>query len=394
MARKKAAGRRESGTGSIYRDGSGYRAAVLIGHDPKTGRPFYKRIRTATHAEAVDALKRMQREADAGRVAIGKSPTLAEYLPKWLASLDGSRAPKTVEQYRWLVERHILPTMGGKQMDRVTRQDVRKLLEAKSRQTVENGGPDKRTLSANTLRLIRAVLQSAYNDALGADIVARNPAEKVALPSGATQPEGKGKGFLDPAEADRLYQACADCDLGDLFAFMLQTGTRIGEATGLRWQDVDLGESPRVVIAGQLSRLDRRLQYVPRTKGKRSRALPLPGSLAERLKALKGSQTLSGVSDPDGIVFLNADGRRIDPKHANNRLKALCLRAGVPPVSAHKLRHTVGTLLRSQGVPDYHVQQLLGHSQLALTVNLYGAHSTQEMLRPAADLLSFTDRKD
>ena len=96
MARKKTSGRRDNRTGSIYKDGNGYRVQILLRYDPATGEPVYKKERTKTHDEAVDALARLQKEAGTHYVAAPTGLNLADYLDRWLDThVKPARAPKT-----------------------------------------------------------------------------------------------------------------------------------------------------------------------------------------------------------------------------------------------------------------------------------------------------------
>jgi integrase len=128
------------------------------------------------------------------------------------------------------------------------------------------------------------------------------------------------------------------------------------------------------------------LTFVPGTKTNQIRELELPDSYVERLKALKSKILIEGSQDPDGIVFLNPYGRRLDPKYVRDRLRELCIDAKVPVISPHKTRHTAATLLLAETGDLHAVQKLLGHSQISLTANLYG-HGTKESQRKLVNAL-------
>jgi site-specific recombinase XerD len=108
--------------------------------------------------------------------------------------------------------------------------------------------------------------------------------------------------------------------------------------------------------------------------------------LAERFKTMKAGQVVNGYSDPDGIAFLSEHGRRFDPRNVNKELAEVCVKAKIPVVSPHKLRHTAATLALMETGDLHGVQKMLGHQQVALTSNLYG-HATAERLRPITDAL-------
>lgn len=380
-------GKRDNNTGSIYKDGDAYRVAVLVGHDSVTGKPIYKKKRVKTHAEAVAALDEIKRNAYNGQITAAKGQTVAAYLTHWLATkVKPLRSSSTYDQYAWLINDHIVPLLGKKKLDQVTRPDVQRLIALKATQKVQSRAakpkeqPTK-NLSRSTLRLIRAVLHSAYEDAIKDGLAPRNPAKYVELPK-ESKPQSI---FLRPEEAMKLLKTARESDIPEVLAFLLITGTRIGEALGVRWQDVDF-QLGQVRICGQLQRIDGALVRIDTTKTNHDRTLPLSPSILASLKNLKNGQLVNGWNDPDGLVFLNPYGRRLDQKFVLNRLKAICRQAEIPEISPHKLRHTAAFLGLAETGDLHGVQKMLGHKQVALTSNLYG-HATAESLRPLSNAL-------
>jgi len=372
-----------------------YQVRLAIGHDPKTGAARYKTQVCPNHKEATDALRRLQSQHLAGKIAITGRTNLGDFLDDWLErTVKPNRAESTYRQYEWIVREHIKPTLGKKPLDKVRRSDIQVLLSAKSTQQVASRGestlegesrPDRPTLSANTLRLIRAVLQSAYGDAKIDGRIAMNPTDAVEIPSMARNSRilrEKGASWLPPEQAVKLAAACKGEELGDLALFMLHTGTRLGEASGVTWADIDFGKNPTVTIRGQLQRAKGNgLQIKGGTKTNQVRTLPLTSAALAILQERWFQKETSGIADADGIVFLTVLGNRIDPTHFRKRLLTICRKAGVPLISSHKLRHTAASLLLKETGDTHAVMKTLGHSQVALTANLYG-HANAETLRP------------
>ena len=381
MARK--AGRRDSKTGSIYRDGDGYRAQVVVGYSPKTGGPLYKRVRTKSHAEAVEAVKRLLSDVQHGRTGQSSGLTLEGYSSSWLAErVKPLRRPSTYRQYEWILREHVWPTLGKKKLDKISRGDIQKLIVAKASQAPIVGGKQAGgSLSRSTLRVIRAVLHALFEDALREQVAFTNPAEYVELP----QEPKKAREFLDPDQAKALSLAAKSSQLPELLEFLLKTGTRIGEAVGIRWQDVDQ-ERCTARICGQLQRIGGKMIRQESTKTNQIRLLPLSAEQIAGLLVMREKFQGYGWEDPDDLVFLNPYGRRCDPRYVADELKRVCRAAGVPEVSPHKLRHTAATLAVYATGDMHAVQKMLGHSQQSLTTDLYG-HATAETLRPIADAL-------
>lgn len=357
-------GRRANGDGWVYRDGDAYRVKLQVGLDPVTGTPRYRSSRAKTHEEALQRLRRMQSELQQGKLVPAVKGNFEAFLHRWLEShIRPNRAPSTYRQYQWLVDLHIAPLLGKKRIETIQRADIKRLIALKAEQEKEGGQP----LSRDTLRLIRAVLHSAFEDAIQEGLLALNPASSVAIPKAPS----RDPVFLKPEEATRLFRAAQEDDLAALWMLLLMTGARLGEATGVRWQDIDF-RLDQVTVRGQLQRVGGNLVYIPSTKTSRVRVLPLSGELVNRLKAIRLEQEELGHADPDGVALLNPHGRRLDPKYVRDKLTALCTKAGVKVVSPHKLRHTAATLALAETGDLHAVQKLLGHAQISLTANTYG----------------------
>jgi|GEM_PF-942594 len=393
MARKKI-GRRENSSGQIVKDGKFFRARLEIGRDARTGKPIYKTARCSSSTEASEALKAMIAEQGMGIEQPTERGNFGQFLDQWLINtVKPTKRPNTYRQYEWLVRSHIKPHLGSKQTNKVTRTDVQKLLSAKATQTLAPKDKEKKnqtdqTLSTNTLRLIHACLHSAFEEAKRHSLTSKNPADSVTLPR---RTKDAKKQFLTPDETAKFIKCLDKSDLADLFAFLIATGTRLGEASAVRWQDLDFSvpSRPVVWIRGQLQRIDKKLVYVQGTKTNQERCLPLSEAVANRITAIQNKRLISDIKDPDGIVFLNSENRRLDPKHVGTRLKELCQQAGIPAISPHKLRHTAATLALAETGDLHGVQKMLGHSQVSLTSDLYG-HATAETLRPLSNAIEKT----
>jgi len=86
-------------------------------------------------------------------------------------------------------------------------------------------------------------------------------------------------------------------------------------------------------------------------------------------------------------VFTNTTGTPLHQSNVNKHLKALARQAGIAKnVSFHMLRHTAGTYLVAAGVELNHVKEILGHSQLSITADLY-AHAVPSTHKAALDRL-------
>lgn len=388
---------RRAGQGSVYQRQDGrWGWAITYGYNENGNPKRYQGI-CKTQAEAADALNEVITRQRLGVPVTDEKQTLAEYLGFWLKeAVVGKKAPKTVRFYEQMIRLYIVPELGHLQLGKLTPQHVQAFLNRKGteRRTATRRGPDgkQRTveldpLTPQSLGHIRATLRAALNMAWKWNLIRENPALKVTLPPA----KRKDPVYLTPEEAESLLTASKDHYLGNLIRLTLHTGLRLGEATGLTWQEVDT-EKREASVRQQLQRVDGKLILRELKTGNSRRTLPLTVDATEALKDQRVNQLLwSSVEVEDfnslGLCFTTPAGRPLDPKLVDKHLKAFARRAEIDkPVSFHKLRHTAGTHLVANGVPLNVVKEILGHSQIAITANLY-AHAVPAAHRTAFDVL-------
>jgi integrase len=173
-----------------------------------------------------------------------------------------------------------------------------------------------------------------------------------------------------------------------LFVVALALGLRRGELLGLRWVDVDF-------TTGQL-RVWQTLQRVrgegvifgpPKSRRSR-RVLTMPTVVTDALRQHQTRQREDQKAAGDrwtdsGLVFTTATGGYLEPRNLNTTFARLLTRTEVRAVRLHDLRHTCATLLLPRGVSLRMAMDILGHSQIAVTMNTYG-HVIPAMQHEAA----------
>ncbi len=167
-------------------------------------------------------------------------------------------------------------------------------------------------------------------------------------------------------------------------------GLRQGEVLGLRWGDIDL-DAGQLRVRHALQRQDGELVLVrPKTTRSR-RTIPLPhvvvAALAEHRDRQRGHREAAGDSwDERGFVFGTRTGRPLQPRNDYRTFQSLLTKAGLRRVRVHDLRHTAASLLLEQGVHPRVVMEILGHSQISLTMNTY-SHVVPDSVRAATDVV-------
>ena len=196
------------------------------------------------------------------------------------------------------------------------------------------------------------------------------------------------KVFLSVVRKERLYPA---------FLLEIATGLRRGELLALRWSTVDFKKG-LIMIRQTLtrSRVDggktktALIFQDPKTKASR-RDIPLPNGVLEELKAHKARQAqeklLIGEAYQDNdLVFCTPDGKPLDPRNILRLHTALLKNAKLPHISFHDLRHQFATLLLDEGIHPKVVQEMLGHTKISTTLDIY-SHVSTELKEKAANRL-------
>lgn len=212
-----------------------------------------------TKRSAQDALQEEIGRRLAGQVLNAKRLTVGAFLrDRWLPGLSSLR-PSTVASYEGSVRLHLQPRIGGHQLRDLSTPEVNDLLAALV-QPKSVGGAD---LAPSSVRIVHATLRTALRDAVRWGLVPNNVATGAQLPR-RRRPEMK----VWSADQLRTFITATAADpVGPLYALIATTGLRRGEATGLRWQQVDLDRG-RLLVDHQLVYLgyDRVVSGEPKTR--------------------------------------------------------------------------------------------------------------------------------
>lgn len=246
---------------------------------------------------------------------------------------------------------------------------------------------DEKLKAGNSPALVKylgVVLRTALNHALKADLIARNVAA-LATPPKVEKYEVTP---FTPDQATRCLRAAMGHRLEALFTSALAVGLRSGECSALRWEEVDL-DTGIVAVKRTLQRMKGQgLVHMPPKSPKSRRTIPLPASCVAGLKAHFERQhqerLLAGSRWKEtGHVFTSTIGTPIDDRKILKEFNALVAAAKLPKQRFHDLRHACISLLGAQGVPLKVIAEIVGHSDIRLTQNVY-QHVYQESKRDAA----------
>jgi integrase len=343
--------------------------------------PKRKYVYGRKYGEVQKKLAEAMGDAARGIVFDDKNLTVGEYMHRFLEDVQrGSVRESTYSRDKYLVTNHVKPSIG-----RVKLKNVNALhLQGLYRERLDYG------LSGSTVQKIHHVLHKALAQAVKWNLIPRNPAEDVKAPT----PTPKEMYPLSEGEARRLLEAARGDRLEALYVLAVHTGMRRGELLGLKWEDVDL-EGQTVRVRRTLTRTGngRRLALgEPKTRKSR-RTVRLTQRAVEALRSHRARQAeeklrAGGLYQDQGLVFAGERGGFINPSNLRQRSFApLLKRAGLPPITFHDLRHTCASLLFQRNVHPKHVQELLRHASVAITLDTY-SHMLPGMGGEAANAIN------
>ncbi|MDQ3923809.1 MAG: site-specific integrase [Actinomycetota bacterium] len=366
--------KRGNGEGSITRRKDGlYMARYTV--QTATGAKR-KALYGKTRSEVAAKLSKALADREGGLTYDAGKQTVGEYLTRWLSnSVRDTVRQRTYERYESIVRVHLVPAIGSVKLKTLTPDHVRGLYREKL-----DGG-----LAARTVLHIHRVLSKALKQAVDDGLIPRNAAGSVKSP----QPRGEEIRPLNREQVRIFFEAAREDRLEALYIVAVTAGLRRGELQGLKWEDVDLsGATGTLQVRRTLS--EPRGGYIfeaPKSGKGRNIRLTRKATSAlreHRKRQLEERMRLGTLWRDHGLIFPSGAGTPLSGGNLNRAFKALLKRAGLPPmIRFHDLRHTCATLLLRQGVNPKFVQELLGHGDVSLTLNVY-SHVLPDMGDTAA----------
>ena len=255
---------------------------------------------------------------------------------------------------------HIKPALGGVKLKNLTRAHVKGLY----RDRLDSGS------SPRTVQYVHVTLDKALKDAVADNLIPRNVSDGL-KPSRSRRHEihslnlEQAKAFLHAARGDR-YEA--------LYVLAVHCGLRQGELLGLKWSDVDLDTNTLQVRRTMSEAREGRIEEG--TKSGKGRRIELTRTVSEALRSHRERQQVEiegvGSWQDHGLVFPSLVGTPTNSKNLYWRsFKPLLKAAELPDITFHELRHTCATIRFMKGQHPKQVQELLGHSSVAVTLDIY-----------------------
>lgn len=350
--------RRGRGEGAIYQRADGqWCASVTIGYDEK-GQRRRRVVYGSTKDDALKKLSEVSSAAATGMLPVAGGTKVGDFLNHWLenAARPGVR-PRTYQLYKWLIDKHINPHIGGVRLSTLSPVHVQGMLT-----TMERAGRSGRLRQMALARLSKALKQ-----AVRWGLVPRNVCDAVDKPRAPRKEfqvldQKQVHKFLKTAKSDRLYA---------LYVVAVTTGLRQGELLGLEWKDVSLNDGTigvRQML--QENNENGKLTFAEPKSAKSRRRVDLPRIAVQALRQHRKKMLAEGPQT--SLVFPDSDGKPIRKSNLIRRsFKKILERAKLPDIRFHDMRHTAATLLLSEGVHPKVVQERLGHASITLTLDTY-----------------------
>jgi len=306
--------------------------------------------------------------------------TFQEYSLLWIENyIKPTRKPGTYSRYEEILRLYVNPDLGKKQIDRITRGDIKGFLL----------GLHKRQVSRSTISLCRDVMSGALGQAVDDELIPGNPVTGVLK---ALKLERDKKPVIEPLTFEEVDLFLTTCEkyvpkYYPLFLTACRTGVRLGELLALEWRDIDFNS--------KFIRVERSFKggKVSDTKTGKIRRVDMSDQLHEELKRLHVTRQQEALSQgrdfPNPVIFHHYKGGHLSQNTARNVFKRMLAKAGIRELRFHDLRHTFASLLLTNGESLAYVKEQLGHSSIQMTVDIYG-HLIPGSNRDAVNRLDFT----
>lgn len=328
---------------------------------------------------------------DEGTFVDPKKITFSEFLDRWLENHKKPNvANTTYDNYKYRIEGHIKPYFKDARLQDIEPVHIEEYF-ARKRKSGRKDGKDG-GLSENTLKKHYVLMNSAFKRAIKLKLIKFNPVQAIDPP----KPEKHEAQVMSQEEFHKLIKTAHKEDkfMHALIGSLLFTGMRRSEALGLEWPQVDFKERTIRIIQVLVPEIGKGAVLRKTTKNDSSRrTIKISRKAAKLLRRHKKRQAEIRLQLRDEyntdyqFVFCKPDGTHYYPTTVNRKLNKLLDKAGLSQeFGLHTLRHTFATLNLKNETDLEIIKDMLGHSTIATTADIY-LHPDLEEQEKAADKL-------
>ena len=363
------------------------------------GKQIQRSVYGKTKKEVADKLHAIFFQKQQGIYVTPTKVLVKDWLTEWLHNYAHINVrPSTYISYEGYIYNHIIPMIGDLPIQKLTPPIVQNFYNDR----FLNGRTDgKGGLSSKTLRNMHNMFHQAMEQAKINGLIMQNPTDNAIIPKS----QKKEMRVLSVEEQLRLLNVVHLHRLGFAIKFDLATGLRIGELCALKWTDlnyqkktVKISRTLQRIKTNQLEReeLDgsENMTMVVEGDVKTSsgfREIPIPDKIWLELLQHQQRQNQEYMSLgvpilPDGYIFAMPFGTCVEPSTMRDALNYLLAVAEIEHANFHSLRHTFATRAIEAGMPVKTLSDILGHSQVQITMDLY-CHSSIDHMRDSMNML-------
>ncbi|HDR6277262.1 site-specific integrase [Bacillus cereus] len=348
---------------------------ILTHGKKEDGKPRqFKKRGFKTKQEAQKAMLELEQSLTLGTYIQPNKILYKEYLlERFLEDKMTKVKKQTLNTYRWIVEKHIIPAIGDVELTKLNPMII---------QGLYNKLTKEQALSDENIQKVHTLINDSLKKAERWGLIARNPAALVDRPK-AVKKEitvwnvEEVRQFLKYAKKSGRYYIA--------FLLAITTGMRQGEILGLRWKDVDF-ENGCVRITQTLSSDGKELLPYTKTKSG-SRTIDLTEETVTALKKhwlfIRGEREKNRSYKNLDLVVCTEFGTPTHKSNIRRVFKSIIKKSDIPKIRFHDMRHTHATLLLLQGVNPKIVSERLGHTDVRITLDTY-SHLLPSMQRDTA----------
>lgn len=343
------------------------------------GRTVYGSVYAGTYKEVKEKRRRLL-EADRQVQKSTSKVIFRDLLTLWISDNEIRLKPSTIYKYQYLIDTHIGPELGDAPVGNLSGPVINAFLARKSQSGRLDGSGG---LSAAYVRSIAQIIGAAMR--FGAEQGLCKPEilrinKPAVLHTELTVLSATQQGILE----DSLKKEMDATKLGIYIS--LYTGLRIGEICALTWDDIDL-KNQLIYVRNTVARVKtdagngsktHLIIDTPKTSSSR-RCIPICSNLLSVLNAHSQRDTSSYV--------VTSAQRFMSPRTFDYRFKRTLAECKLPSVNYHILRHTFATRCIEAGVDVKSLSEILGHSNVSITLNTY-VHSSMALKRTQLEKLS------
>ena len=338
-------------------------AVIDVYEDGKRKRRWHRLEGATGKREAEKACEKLIAQQGDGLYVAPNKQTFQQYFEAWATDwLPMQVGPSTRESYaNW--GKHLIAAFGAKPIQQIRGGDLNRAYLAAA----------AKGLSPSTVKLIHVLARRVLGHALRQGDIKRNPCDEIDAPKVAP----KEAAILRPEEIPVMLETLRGTALYPIAVVALGTGMRRGELCALTWGAVDL-DAGKLEVRQSLEQTRKGgLRFKePKTKhGRRSISLP-PSVVAclqeHRLSQLELRMRLGlGKPPADALVFGSPEGKPPSPNYIGESFRDAMVRAGLPHVTLHSLRHSHASMLIRAGEDIVTVSRRLGHGSPTITLGVY-----------------------